>query len=117
MQSLPLALFHPFAPDHLSAQDGKSFSVHVHTETLLMLLMSAVDINKVAALITQINFEFGAAFSHAVGPGDLQSPFPPKLSWAALLGAACGIPIAWLSCLRLVGKEIPLQGESKHEII
>lgn len=45
MQFLPLALFHPFAPDHLSAQDVKSLHVHVHTETLVVLLVSAVDIN------------------------------------------------------------------------
>lgn len=45
MQFLSFALFHPFAPDHLSAQDGESLCGHVHTETLVVLLVSAVDIN------------------------------------------------------------------------
>lgn len=52
-----------------------------------------------------MSFEFGAAFSSAVGAGDLQSPFPPELSWAALLVADCGIIIAWLSCLEREGKD------------
>lgn len=59
-----------------------------------------------AALITEMNFEFGAAFGGAVGPGVLQSPFPSELSWAALLVADCGIPIAWLSCLESEGKPV-----------
>lgn len=96
---LPFALFHPFSPDHLSAQDGESFSVHVHTETLAVLLMSAVHIHKVTASITSINFAFGAAFSVQLDQMTSRAPshlnYPGLLSWVLPVGSPL---LGWAVC-------------------